>query len=771
MNSKTKILFIAIMLVAAVFLSGCTDSKATDESDPGLDKITENVNTVTETVNDTDSKQMSIREDIETNGTNETTVDLSLNTTANSTSTPTRYSSSGGSSSKSSGSSSSKSSDSSSDSEDADTITVTDDIGRTITIPYPCERNVFLVENAMNSMYAVDGADEIVGIGAVWQEDTKAPFFRAIDPDYDAKRLSEGTTQPTTETIATVDPQLVLLWAADWESEDIKSIEESLNVPVYGVYIDSLDDLQKQMKTFSKIIDKEEEGSRVLDVMDENMEQVTDITDKLSEEEKPTVYWMWGDVYGTAGKISTANDLIGRAGGVNVLDEWDNSSKSLEHPVLNLETILDLNPEVIYMWYNTDLDPADITSGNTVNGIDFSAWSEIDAVKNGRVYEISDPFVYDFHSPRLPLAMMHIAKDLHPDKFADIDLAEETDQYYVDIYSVHYPGFEPASTATITVTDDIGRTVTVPYPCERNVFLVENAMNSMYAVGGADEIVGIGAVWQEDTKAPFFRAIDPNYDAKRLSEGTTQPTTETIATVDPQLVLLWAADWESEDIKSIEESLNVPVYGVYIDSLDDLQKQMRTFSKLIGKEKEGDRVLDTMEENMNKVTDITNALSDEEKPTVYWMWGDVYGTAGEISTANDLIGRAGGVNAISKWDNSSKNLEHPVLNLEGILELNPEVIYMWYNTDLDPVDITSGNIVNGIDFSTWNEIDAVKNGRVYEISDPFVYDFHSPRLPLAMMHIAKDLHPDKFADIDLAEEADKYYVDIYGVHYPGFESA
>jgi iron complex transport system substrate-binding protein len=40
--------------------------------------------------------------------------------------------------------------------------------------------------------------------------------------------------------------------------------------------------------------------------------------------------------------------------------------------------------------------------------------------------------------------MMHIAKDLNPDKFADIDLAEETDQYYVNIYGVHYPGFEAA---------------------------------------------------------------------------------------------------------------------------------------------------------------------------------------------------------------------------------------------------------------------------------------------------------------------------------------
>jgi iron complex transport system substrate-binding protein len=328
-----------------------------------------------------------------------------------------------------------------------------------------------------------------------------------------------------------------------------------------------------------------------------------------------------------------------------------------------------------------------------------------------------------------------------------------------------------AEAAKITITDDLGREITVPYPCERTVFLVENAMNSMYAVGGADEISGIGAVWYEDTKAPFFRAIDPKYDEKRLSKGSEQPGTETIATADPQVVFLWASDWGSEDIKAIEETLNIPVYGVYIDSLDDLQRQMKTLSKLIGKEERGAEVIELMNESMEKVTDVTGALSPEEKPTVYWMWSDVYGTAGLNSTANALIERAGGVNIISKWTNETKSMEHPTLNLETLLELNPEVIYMWNNENLDPINITSGDTVDGIDFSTWSEISAVKNGRVYEISDPFVYDFHSPRLPLAMMHVAKDLHPDKFAALNLTEETDQYYIKVYGVHYPGFEHA
>ena len=100
---------------------------------------------------------------------------------------------------------------------------------------------------------------------------------------------------------------------------------------------------------------------------------------------------------------------------------------------------------MIYIWYNENLYPEDIIEGRTIDDVDFADWQEIEAVKNGRVYEISDPFVYDFHSPRLPLAMMHVAKDLHPDRFTALNLTEETDQFYVDVYGVHYPGFEPTS--------------------------------------------------------------------------------------------------------------------------------------------------------------------------------------------------------------------------------------------------------------------------------------------------------------------------------------
>ena len=81
MKREFKVLLIVMMLVAAVFLSGCTDSDSAKESDSSSDKITEKVNPITEKENNSNDKSMSVAEDIGTNGTNESTPVYSVNAT------------------------------------------------------------------------------------------------------------------------------------------------------------------------------------------------------------------------------------------------------------------------------------------------------------------------------------------------------------------------------------------------------------------------------------------------------------------------------------------------------------------------------------------------------------------------------------------------------------------------------------------------------------------------------------------------------------------
>jgi iron complex transport system substrate-binding protein len=268
-------------------------------------------------------------------------------------------------------------------------------------------------------------------------------------------------------------------------------------------------------------------------------------------------------------------------------------------------------------------------------------------------------------------------------------------------------------------------------------------------------------------KEDFFRAVDANYNAtQKVGYVNGAVDLEALAKANLELVVLWSADWDDKDTKAIEETLHVPVYGVFLRNFSDIYKQHRDFAKIIGNEQRGEQVLATMNATMKKVTDVTSAMPESEKPTVYWMWGDIYGTAGLHSSTNDMINAAGGVNVVSKWNNDTKYDEHPVLTMEAIQALNPDVIYMWYNPNLDPQDLATKE-----EYKAWRNINAVKNGRVYELDNPFLDDSMTSRLPLVVMKIAKNINPDKFASLDLNKEYDAFFVSVYGVHYPGYAKA
>ena len=324
----------------------------------------------------------------------------------------------------------------------------------------------------------------------------------------------------------------------------------------------------------------------------------------------------------------------------------------------------------------------------------------------------------------------------------------------------------------VTLTDFRGRTMDVPVGSDRVVFLVENAMNTFYAVGGAGRISGIGDLWQPSFKEAFFNGVDPSYSSiPRVATKDGAVDLESLAATDPDLVVLWSADIDDKDTTAIESGLGVPVYGVFLDSFDDLTKLTQDMAAIVGDPARGEEVNAQIAAEMSKLTAISSSIPADERPSVYWMWGDVFGTAGINSTAQELIDAAGGVNAIDAWDDETKASEHPVLTMETIVALDPDVIYLWFNPEIDPADIMSGSQAGGFDFSTWTGLSAVKNGMVFELDDPFLYDFMTGRQPIATLRIAKDINPEAFADIDLTEEYDAFFSAMYGVGYPDYQPA
>lgn len=100
---------------------------------------------------------------------------------------------------------------------------------------------------------------------------------------------------------------------------------------------------------------------------------------------------------------------------------------------VNMEQIYEWNPDFIFLTNFIPFLEEDIYN-NTIEDQD---WSTVKAVQDGKVYKI--PLgVYRWFPPSAdtPLMLMWLAKTVHPDLFSDIDMEQETVNYYKNFYGI-----------------------------------------------------------------------------------------------------------------------------------------------------------------------------------------------------------------------------------------------------------------------------------------------------------------------------------------------
>lgn len=439
MNRKLKVLFIAMMLVAAVFLSGCTDSYSVKENNSSSDNITNKVNPITEKENSSDDKLVNVAEDIGTNGTNERTPVYSLNdtnttsnntlnstsnNTLNTTSNNTSYSNSNVSlSALHSGSGHSSSSSSSETSDSDDTTELTDMAQRTVTIPTPeniekisCLHpiptymtwrltpeklsSVDMVFNANPRLVPEDANDTLNGLPVT------GVFFKGMNQ----------------EQMLALDPDVIVSMTKD---PNLDQEQSDYAAPVVAISKDNLTDYEQSFRLMGKLLGDEEEADELADYWNDSITKVTNITSTIPEDQRVKVYYASHDgPLSTVGPLTVMSSIIDLAGGVDLYDTnttLTSSQKVDEHLVVNIEQVLLWNPDVIITKTETEK--------NTI--LNDTQWQSINAVKNGRVY--AAPRWESLDGIQSVMGLMWTAEKLYPDK-VKFDFNNETREFYSEFY-------------------------------------------------------------------------------------------------------------------------------------------------------------------------------------------------------------------------------------------------------------------------------------------------------------------------------------------------
>lgn len=229
----------------------------------------------------------------------------------------------------------------------------------------------------------------------------------------------------------------------------------------------------------------------------------------------------------------------------------------------------------------------------------------------------------------------------------------------------------PSDPAAVTVTDFRGRTLTFPKPVSRIVCLIESALSGLYMLGAEDRVVGISANVYQEPVFSYYARLDDRIAARTLPAPGNWDfiSVERILALKPEVIILWAQ--QTEAIAALE-SRGIPVFGVFLATLADVEREIRELARLTGTETRAAELLSWSREELAGISSRLAGLTPEERPRVNFMWAQsILETSGGTSTVQDLIELAGGRNLFAHLPQ-----EHLRVKQEQLLAADPEVIIM-----------------------------------------------------------------------------------------------
>ncbi len=303
--------------------------------------------------------------------------------------------------------------------------------------------------------------------------------------------------------------------------------------------------------------------------------------------------------------------------------------------------------------------------------------------------------------------------------------------------------------ASVTVTDFRGKRLALRKPAARIVCLIESALSGLYMLGAEQRLVGVSANIYNGSVNSWYSTLDERIKRRKLPAPGNWDFVgiESVVALKPDLVIIWSQQRES--IQALE-SRGIPVYGVFLKSREDVYREIRDLGVLTGRKKRADELIAYTRAEIERVNHRVSALPVSHRPSIYYMWaqGNLETSCGG-STVEELITLAGGRNVCG-----AVRSEHLVVNLERVLEWNPEMIVMWFNERKNPADLLAD--------PQWRLIRAVRNRRIFELPQVFLCDLWTLKFQYAVKLLAAWSHPELFKDLDPVRERRNMMFKLYG---------
>jgi iron complex transport system substrate-binding protein len=329
------------------------------------------------------------------------------------------------------------------------------------------------------------------------------------------------------------------------------------------------------------------------------------------------------------------------------------------------------------------------------------------------------------------------------------------------------PTASDPSSGGFTVTDALGREVffdTVPRRivlAGKALFMVADAVYTFPEAGNS--IVALAST--EQGSGNFIPMIDPTFEAKiSLDIGAGA---EQIAAAQPDCVITKSTN--AEKLGPSLEAIDVPVVYLDFETPEQYQRDLATLGQLFQNPDRAAQVAAFYQDRVNSIADRVSGLMDDQKPrTLILYYSDKDNTVAfnvpPMNWMQTLLVTIGGGDPV--WKDANPGSGWTKVGLEQVAAWNPDVIFIvaYFN----PIDDVVTTLKSD---PQWLALSAVTNDRIYGFpQDVYSWDQPDSRWILGLTWVAGKLHPDLFPHVDIQEEAQTFYKELYGMDNASFES-
>jgi iron complex transport system substrate-binding protein len=255
----------------------------------------------------------------------------------------------------------------------------------------------------------------------------------------------------------------------------------------------------------------------------------------------------------------------------------------------------------------------------------------------------------------------------------------------------------------------------VPEHPQRLVSLAPSITETLFALGLGDRLVG-------DTD---YCDYPPEAKTKARVGPVLNPSLERIVALKPDLVLGSPEANRIETAQSVER-LGIPIYGVTARTVEETLRSIADLGRILGRQDAAEQLVGQLRQ---RIAAVENRIAGRARPRVLFVvWHRPLTTVGPRTFVADVLRCAGGISV-----SDDLRGDWPRLTLEEALRRNPDAILLAQSESIAPKPEEFRQLPG------WREFRAVREGRMYVISDAVIRA--SPRLVDAIEEVARALHP------------------------------